>query len=51
MVGKCLAKCNRHKAEVTTKDGESKTRLKNHTRSFKKKRYLTDTEVCFHLSF
>ena len=55
LLGKCLAKCIVYKAEVTTTEkcklyygtsnGELKIRINNHTRSFRHKKYSTDTEL------
>ena len=55
LAGKCLAKCLLYKAGVTvtekrklyhgTSDREFQTRFNNHTRSFRHKKYSTDTEL------
>ena len=60
LAGKCIAKCIVYKAEVTTTDkrklhygttgGEFKFRFKNHTRSFRDKRYSTDSKYIWNLS-
>ena len=59
--GKCLEKCIVYKAEVTTSsnnetktyygacEGEFKTRYNNHTKSFRLKKYISDTELSKHV--